>query len=184
MIPNIDELSYLREQFVEATTLHGRLADFYQIDHVKWKDTDSDIIYKDPVKVSYTLDANPDIKLISRYGWFVNDQGPLPILAYITFTDIDNKPIQIEERCIIDIISFIDIAGNTKVNKFIVNAVSTDLELNQAVLNLTPYREMLKQEVRQLQTKADPELEHKFTKREEVWIDTESKKEWQNRAEG
>lgn len=170
MIPSIDELSYLREQFVEATILHGRLADFYQIDHIKWKNTDSDIIYKDPVKVSYTLEANPSTKLISRYGWFTNDQGPLPLIAYITFTDINNKPIQIEEHCIIDIISFIDINGHTKVNKFLVNAVATDLELNQAVLNLVPYKDELKQEVRQLQTKADPELEHKYTKRDETWV--------------
>lgn len=170
MIPSIEELNYLREQFVEATSLHGRLADFYQIDHIKWKNTDSDIIYKEPVKVSYTLDANPSIKLISRYGWFTNEQDPLPILAYITYTDTENKPIQIEERCVIDIISFIDIAGHTKVNKFLVNKVATDLELNQAVLNLVPYKEDLRQEVRQLQTKADPELEHKYTKREETWI--------------
>lgn len=169
MIPNIDELSYLREQFVEATTLHGRLADFYQIDHIKWKNTDNDIIYMDPVKVSYTLDINPSIKLIDKYGWFTNEQEPLPILAYITFTDINNKPIKIEERCLIDIVSMISIDGTTKVNKFIVNAVSTDLELNQAVLNLTPYREELKQNVRVLQTKADPELEHQYTKREETW---------------
>ena len=46
MVPNIEELNYLREQFVEATSLHGRLADFYQIDHIKWKNTDDDIIYK------------------------------------------------------------------------------------------------------------------------------------------
>ena len=170
MIPNIDELEYLRDQFVEATTLHGRLADFYQIDHIKWKNTDSDIIYKDPVKVSYTLEANPSHKLISRYGWFVNEQEPLPVIAYITFHDINNKPIQIEEHCLIDIISFISIDGNTQTNKFIVNAVSTDLELNQAVLNLVPYKETLKDNVRQLQTKADPELEHQFTKREETWV--------------
>ena len=169
MIPNIDELSYLREQFVEATTLHGRLADFYQIDHIKWKNTDSDIIYKEPVRVSYTLDTNPSIKLISRYGWFTNEQDPLPILAYITFTDINNNPIQIEEKCIINIVSMVDIGGTTKINKFIVQAVSTDLELNQAVLNLVPYREELKQNVRVLQTKADPELEHKYTKRKETW---------------
>lgn len=170
MIPSIDELDYLREQFVEATTLHGRLADFYQIDHIKWKNTDNDIIYKDPVKVSYTLDANPSTKLISRYGWFTNNQEALPVIAYITFTDINNNPIQIEEYCIIDIVSFIDVAGHTTVNKFLVNAVATDLELNQAVLNLVPYKKQLKQEVRQLQTKADPELEHKYTKREETWI--------------
>lgn len=169
MIPSIDELSFLREQFVEATTLHGRIADFYQIDHIKWKNTDSDVIYLEPVKVSFTLDANPSIKTISRYGWFKEDQEALPILAYITFTDVDNKPIQIEEQCLIDIISMIDIAGNTKVNKFKVQQVATDLELNQAVLNLIPYRETLKSGVRKLETFADPELEHKFTKRDEVW---------------
>lgn len=186
MIPEIDELSYLREQFVEATTLHGRLADFYQIDHIKWKNTDSDIIYKDPVRVSYTLDANPSIKLINRYGWFVNDQAALPVLAYITFTDIDNKPIEIEEQCIIDIQSFINIDGTTKINKFIVQAVSTDLELNQAVLNLVPYKETLKNEVRVLQTKADPELEHKYTKREEIWTDvvSETDQGWKPKIEG
>lgn len=169
MVPSVDELSFLREQFVEATTLHGRLADFYQIDHEKWKNTDPDIIYKDPVKVSYTLDANPSVKTISRFGWFTEDQTALPILAYITFTDVDNKPIQIEEQCIIDIISMIDVAGNTKVNKFKVQQVATDLELNQAVLNLIPYRETLKAGVRQLETVADPELEHKFTRRDEGW---------------
>lgn len=186
MIPNIDELDYLREQFVEATILHGRIADFYQIDHINWVNTDSDILYKDPVKVSYTLDANPSIKLISKYGWFVNDQTALPILAYITFTDIDNKPIQIEEKCIIDIQSFINIDGTTKINKFIVQAVSTDLELNQAVLNLVPYKETLKQNVRMLQTKADPELEHKYTKRDETWVDVVSKTDqgWEPKIEG
>lgn len=169
MIPSVDELSFLREQFVEATTLHGRLADFYQIDHSKWIRTDPDIIYKDPVKVSYTLDANPSINTISRFGWFTEDQASLPVLAYITFTDVNNKPINIEEQCLIDIISMIDVAGNTKVNKFKVQKVATDLELNQAVLNLIPYRETLKSGVRQLETDADPQLEHKFTKRDEVW---------------
>lgn len=169
MIPNVDELSYLREQFVEATTLHGRLADFYQIDHEKWHNTDADVIYKEPVKVSYTLDANPSVKTIGKYGWFVHEQEPLPVLAYITFTDINNDPIDIEERCIIDIISFVNIDGTTKVNKFIVNAVSTDLEMNQAVLNLVPYKETLKAQVRQLQTQADTETEHKFLRRQENW---------------
>ncbi len=185
MIPNIDELEYLREQFVEATTLHGRLADFYQIDHINWKNTDSEVLYKDPVKVSYTLEINPDIKLLSRYGWFNKDQTGLPTLAYITFHDINNDPIDIEERCIIDITSFVDIKGKTKSNRFIVNAVQTDLELNQAVLNLTPYYNELKN-IRQLQTKADPELEHKFTKREETWSNIVSSTDngWKPNIEG
>ena len=168
--PSVEELAFLREQFVEATGLQGRFADFYQIDHRKNKNTDTDVMYKEPVKVSYTLNANPSIQTIQKYGWYKADQQQLPIIAFVTYTDTENRPIAIEEDCILDIISFINIDGTTQVNKFIVGAVATDLELNQAVLNLTPYFEKLKDRVRLHQTKADPELEHVYTERSEVWI--------------
>jgi len=168
LVPDVSELDYLREQFVEATSLHGRIADFYQLDHVKWKISDPEVLYKDPVKVSYTLDANPSIKTVSRYGWFSEDQESLPVLAYITYFDTENRPIQIEERCILDILSFVDVFGTKKVNKFVVQAVATDLELNQAVLNLVPYREDLKKE-KQLETVSDTVLDHSYVKRKETY---------------
>lgn len=186
LTPSVNELAYLREQFVEATGLQGRLADFYQIDHRKNKNTDSFVSYKDPVRVSYTLNANPSIQTIQKYGWYKADQTQLPLICFITFTDIDNKPICIEQDCIIDIVSFINIDGTTKVNKFIVANVATDLELNQAVLNLTPYFEKIKTD-RKHQTKADPQLEHKYTKREEVWEDVVAdvkNSEWRPKIEG
>ena len=167
--PSVEELDILRNQFVEATTLHGRIAEFYQIDHIKWNRTDPDVQYLEPVKVSYTLDANPSTKTISRYGWFKEDQTELPVIAYITYHDIENKPIKIEEQCLIDITAMIDTLGASAVHKFKVQRVATDLELNQAVLNLIPYRETLKAGVRQLETVADPTLEHKFVQRDEVW---------------
>ncbi len=187
LTPSIDELSYLREQFVEATGLQGRLANFYQIDHRKNVNTDTFVSYKDPVKVSYTLNANPSIQTIQKYGWYKADQTQLPLICFITYTDIDNKPIAIEEDCIIDIVSFINIDGTTKVNKFKVGNVATDLELNQAVLNLVPYFEQVRTK-RPHQTKADPQLEHKYTKRKETWedgvISEVQNKEWKPRIEG
>lgn len=169
LTPSVDELSYLREQFVEATGLQGRIANFYQVEHRKNINTDTTVMYKEPVKVSYTLNANPSINTIQKYGWYKADQSQLPLLCYITYTDVDGKPIEIEQNCIIDIVSFININGATKVNKFIVNQVATDLELNQAVLNLTPYFDQITT-YRPQQTAADPQLEHKYTVRNEVWI--------------
>ena len=187
LTPSIDELSYLREQFVEATGLQGRLAKFYQIDRRENKDTDTFVCYKDPVTVSYTLNANPSIQTIQKYGWYKADQTQLPLLCYITYTDVDNKPIAIEEDCIIDIVSFINIDGTTKVNKFLVGNVATDLELNQAVLNLVPYFDKIKT-YRPQQTFADPQLEHKYVKREETWVDGVSgdiiNTEWKPRIDG
>ena len=169
LTPSVDELSYLREQFVEATGLQGRIANFYQIEHRQNVNTDSFVYYKDPVRVSYTLNVNPSIQTIQKYGWYKAEQERLPLICYITYTDIENKPIAIEEDCIRDIVSFINIDGTTQVNKFKVANVATDLELNQAVLNLVPYFEQVKT-YRPQQTFADPQLEHKYTKREETWI--------------
>lgn len=187
LTPSINELSYLREQFVEATGLQGRLANFYQIDHRENKNTDSFVCYKEPVRVSYTLNANPSIQTIQKYGWYKADQSQLPLICYITYTDIENKPISIEQDCVIDIVSFINIDGTTKVNKFIVANVATDLELNQAVLNLVPYFDKINTH-RAQQTYADPQLEHKYTKREETWIpgviSEVSNNEWKPKIEG
>ena len=186
LTPCINELSYLREQFVEATGLQGRLAKFYQIDHRENIITDSHVYYRDPVTVSYTLNANPSIQTIQKYGWYKADQSQLPLLCYITYTDIDNKPIVIEQDCIIDIVSFINIDGTTKVNKFKVGNIATDLELNQAVLSLVPYFDKVNT-YRHQQTFADPQIEHKYTKRDEQWdqvISELSNNDWKPKIDG
>lgn len=169
LMPSVKELEYMRKQFVEAASLQGRIARFFQINHSKWKNTDPDIIYSDPVDVAYTLDANPEISTISRYGWFVEDRNNLPILAYLTFYDLEGNPVKIEEQCLMEITSQRDTLGTFDVKKFIVNSVVTDLELNMAVLNLQPYREKLKDNVQELGTKADPLGENKYFNRKEDW---------------
>lgn len=169
LMPSVKELEYARKRFVEAASLQGRIADFYQIDHSKWNITDPDIIYKDPVQVAYTLEPDPDISTVSKYGWFVEDKNNLPFIAYLTYKDLENNDIQIEEQCLIDIVAQKDTMGRSEAKRFLVNSVTTDLELNMAVLALHPYREKLKDNVKEVGTKADPAIENKYFNREEDW---------------
>lgn len=169
LMPTVKELEYIRKQFVEAASLQGRIARFFPINHSKWKNTDPDIIYSDPVNVAYTLDMNPEISTISKYGWFVEDRNNLPILAYLTFYDLEGNSVNIEEQCLIEITSQRNTLGISEDKKFIVNHVVTDLELNMAVLELQPYREKLKENVKEIGTKADPTAENKYFNREEDW---------------
>lgn len=170
LLPDEKELEFLREQFVESTGLHGRVAKLYQVDHEKWKRTDAEYLYKEPVEINYTLDAEPSVKTLSKYGWYTEHQDSLPLLAYCTYHDIDNRPVEFVEGCILEITSKKSIQENDyNIRKFRVWAVSTDLELNMAVLNLAPEREVLKQNVKTSETAADPAIENKYFRREETW---------------
>ena len=170
LLPSEDELEFMREQFVEATGLHGRVAKLYQVDTEKWHNTDAEYSYKDPVEVNYTLDANPSISTISKYGWFSEDTKNHPVIAYLTYHDTDNRPVEFMEGCKLELTSKRSIQeGDYNTKLFKVWAVATDLELNMAVLNLVPDYQELKQNVKVVETPADPMIENKYFRREETW---------------
>jgi len=170
LLPTEDELEFIREQFVEATGLHGRVAKLYQVDQEKWHNTDAEYIYKEPVEINYTLDANPEISTISKYGWFDNDNKNKPLIAYCTYHDTDNRPVEYMEGCLLEITSKKSITeGDYNNKRFKVWAVATDLELNMAVLNLVKDWDKLKENVKEVETQADPMLENKYFRREEAW---------------
>ena len=99
LLPNDKALEYLRKQFVMSAKMQGRLGNFYQVHDVKYRGTDQYYVYKDPVQVAYHLNETPSRKILLRYGWFTEDLQQLPIILFLTFYDIENKEILIQEGC-------------------------------------------------------------------------------------
>ena len=166
LLPNFDAQEYMRKQFVLSAKAQGRLGKFFQVKTYHVSGTDKTYDYKDPVDVAYHLETNPSRKLLTKYGWFTEDQTQLPIVLFITYFDINNNPIAIDEGAIIELSSKASIqSGDVATNQFSIVEVRTDLELNQCVCRVVPTRLDQKENVKVLADKKDPNLENVFLRR-------------------
>lgn len=166
LLPNHDAQEYLRKQFVLSAKTQGRLGKFFQVSNIRTSGTDKIFDYKDPVDVAYHLETNPSRKLLTKYGWFTEDQSQLPIVLFITYFDIDNNPIAIDEGAIIELSSKVSIdKGALTTTQFTIVEVRTDLELNQCICRVVPTRYDQKENVKVLADEKDPNLENVFLRR-------------------
>lgn len=174
LLPNDKALEYLRKQFVMSAKMQGRIGQFYQVHQVKHKGTDQYFEYEDPVQVAYHLNETPSRKILLKYGWFTEDQQQLPIILFLTFYDIDNKQIDIQEGAKIEITGKRTISSkDTQTVQFQITELRTDLELNQCVCKVVPVREEQKENVKVLADKKDPNLENVYVKREIYYDETD-----------
>lgn len=166
LLPDDQALEYLRKQFVLSAKAQGRIGKFYQVKEVKYRGTDQEYIYEEPVDVAYHLVETPTRQMLTRLGWFVENQTNLPILLFITFYDMNNNEISIDEGAIIEVTAKRTIKPKDLVTEqFKITELQTDLELNQCVCKVTPVRLEQKENVHQLADKKDPVNENKYLKR-------------------
>ena len=165
LLPSEKELKYFRKQFVQSAKQQGRLGKFYQVDEFNVRGTDPDYTYLKAVDVAYHINENPSRKLLTKYGWFVENEQP-PIVLTLTYYDINNQKINIDEGCKIELSGKRSIEENDIVTKqFLLTRVYTDLEMNQAVCTITPVREKQQENVKVLADEKDPVLENVYLKR-------------------
>lgn len=166
LLPSEKELKYFRKQFVQSASLQGRIGKFYQIKDFKYMGTDQDYTYEKAVDVAYHLNENPSRKFLTKYGWYVEDAQSVPIILILTYYDINNNPIKIDEGAIIELSGKKSIDPNDLITEqFIITTVHTDLEMNQAVCQIVPKREKQIENVKVLADKKDPTLENVYLNR-------------------
>ena len=151
LLPNEQALEYFRKNFVMSAKAEGRIGSFYQVHDFKTHGTDKEFTYDDPVDVAYHLDTTPSRKLLTKYGWFTEDQEGLPIILFLTYYDINNNLIQIDEGARISISGKRTIVANDiQTELFQITDLHTDLELNQCVCKVVPVREKQTENVKVL----------------------------------
>lgn len=166
LLPNETALEYFRKNFVQSAKSQGRIGQFYQVKSFYTKGTDKYFEYNDPVDVAYHLDTTPSRKLLTRYGWFVEGEDSVPIVLYLTYYDIDNNLIKIDEGAKIELSGKRTIIENDiQTEQFQITDLHTDLELNQCVCKIVPVREEQKENVKVLADKKDPILENVYLDR-------------------
>lgn len=166
LLPNEQALEYFRKNFVMSAKAQGRIGSFYQVHDFKVSGTDKEFTYDDPVDVAYHLDTTPSRKLLTKYGWFVEGADSVPIILYLTYYDMNNKPITINEGARISLSGKRTIAENDiQTELFQITDLHTDMELNQCVCKVVPVREKQKENVKVLATEKDPILENVYLDR-------------------
>jgi len=166
LLPNEMALEYFRKNFVQSAKSQGRIGKFYQVKSFKASGTDKYFEYKDPVDVAYHLDTTPSRKLLTRYGWFVEGADSVPIVLYLTYYDMNNNMISIDEGAKIELSGKRTIIENDfQIEQFQITDLHTDLELNQCVCKVVPVREEQKENVKVLADKKDPILENVYLDR-------------------
>ncbi len=174
LMPNDRALEYLRKQFVMSCIAQGRLGNLFQVHNYIVKGTDKEYTYDEPVQVAYHLDSTPSRKILIKYGWFTEEQEALPTILYLTYYDINNKPVRIDEGAKLEISGKNTIKPNDIITEtYQITDVHTDLELNQAVCKVVPVREDLTENVKVLETKEDPNNENKYLNREIYYLNDE-----------
>lgn len=172
LLPDERALLYLRKQFVQSAKLQGRIGKFYQVRSFSIKGTDQKYVYEEPVDVAYHLNETPSRKLLTKYGWFVEDQEQLPILLYLTYHDLNDKPIRIDEGAQIELSGKHSIRENDiQTELFRITELRSDLELNQCICKITPVRHEQKENVKVIADKKDPNLENVYLNREIYYED-------------
>jgi len=166
LLPNNNYLDYFRQNFVLSAKMQGRIGQFYQVHNFITKGTDKTFTWDDPVDVAYHIETNPSRKLLTKYGWFVEDQENMPIVLFLTYSDINNKPIRIDEGAKITISGKrTGLTNEIQTETFQITDLHTDLELNQCVCKVVPVREEQKENVKVLATEKDPVLENQYLDR-------------------
>ena len=166
LLPNNDMLDYFRKNFVLSAKMQGRIGQFYQVHNFTTKGTDKYFTWDDPVDVAYHIDTNPSRKLLTKYGWFVEDQESMPIVLFLTYSDLENKPIRIDEGAKITISGKRSVITNEiQTETFQITDLHTDLELNQCICKVVPVREEQKENVKVLADEKDPILENVYLDR-------------------
>lgn len=166
LLPNEQALEYFRKNFVMSAKAQGRIGSFYQVHDFKVSGTDKEFTYDDPVDVAYHLDTTPSRKLLTKYGWFVEGADSVPIILYLTYYDMNNKQISINEGARISLSGKRTIAENDiQTELFQITDLHTDMELNQCVCKVVPVREKQKENVKVLATEKDPILENVYLDR-------------------
>lgn len=172
LLPDERALLYLRKQFVQSAKLQGRIGKFYQVRSFSIKGTDQKYVYEEPVDVAYHLNETPSRKLLTKYGWFVEDQEQLPILLYLTYHDLSDKPIRIDEGAQIELSGKHSIRENDiQTELFRITELRSDLELNQCICKIIPVRHEQKENVKVIADKKDPNLENVYLNREIYYED-------------
>lgn len=166
LYPSFREIEMYRKNFVEGANLQGRTGYLYQVDTEAQKITDEYYTWKTPVEISYYLVENPKKSILLKYGWYVEDQETQPILCYLTFKDVDNKPISPSEGAIVEISTrFNPHDGNSFITqKFDIVKVSTDYDLAMFICNLAPHRDKVTP-VNPVPTPNDPANENRWFNR-------------------
>lgn len=168
LFPKVNELDLFRQFFVEGANLQGRHGYLYEVDEEKTLNLDTQYAHKAAKEVSYYLVENPQKSLLMKYGWYTEDKNRLPILCYLTFLDKDMKPIEPSEGALLELST--RARPHTKdieTRKFMIVGVYTDLEMNQFVCNLVPYRENIKP-YNIIPSDADRIVENKWLKRKTI----------------
>lgn len=167
LLPNDRALQLMRKYFVQSCIAQGRVGKFYQVRKYTTKGTDHFYEYEAPVDVAYHIDPHPSRKFLTKYGWFTDEQSNLPIILFLTFYDINNKPINIDEGALIELSGKRTIGeGDIQTELFEITDVETDLELNQCVCKIVPERLEQKENVKVLADKKDPNLENVYLNRQ------------------
>lgn len=167
LLPDEKALLYLRKQFVQSAKLQGRIGKFYQVREFKVKGTDQEYTYEEPVDVAYHLDTTPSRKVLTRYGWQPDEKEQLPIVLYLTYHDMNDNEIRIDEGAQIELSGKHSISiGDIQTDLFQITELRTDLELNQCVCKISPVRKQQTENVKVLATKQDPNLENVYLNRE------------------
>lgn len=178
LLPDDKALNLLRKYFVQSSISQGRIGKFYQVRDYKVTGTDQDYTYEAPVEVAYHLDTTPSRKLLTKYGWQIEDQEQLPIILFLTYYDINNKQIRIDEGAIIELTSKRTIeTGDIQTEQFRITELRSDLELNQCVCKITPVRHQQTENVKVLADKKDPNLENVYLNRAIYYEEGESSDE-------
>lgn len=166
LLPTEKALEYFRKNFVASAKLQGRLGRLYQVHDFKVTGTDKEFTYDDPVDVAYHVDPTPSRKLLTKYGWFTEDTESLPIILFLTYFDINNKPVMIQEGARVELSAKASIIPNDITTRlFQVTELRTDFELNQCVCKIVPVREKQTENVKVLADKKDPNLENVYLDR-------------------
>lgn len=166
LLPNEQALEQFRKYFVQSAKAQGRIGKFYQVTKFHTNGTDKYFDYADPVDVAYHLDTTPSRKILTRYGWFVEGEGSVPIVLYLTYYDMNNKQINIDEGAKIELSGKRTIGENDiQTEQFQITDLHSDLELNQCVCKVVPVREEQKENVKVLADKKDPILENVYLDR-------------------
>lgn len=169
-----DAMEFYRKQFNLSAKMLGRLGRFYQVKNLKVQGTDKYFEYEEPVDVAYHLDQTPSRKLLTRYGWFTEDSESVPIILYLTYYDINNNPIRIDEGAKLELSAKRTTQeGDLITELFQITDLHTDFELNQCVCKVVPYREDLVENVSVIETKEDPNNENKYLNRAIYYEDDE-----------
>lgn len=169
-----DAIDFYRKQFNLSAKMLGRYGRFYQVRDIVTKGTDKHFEYEEPVDVAYHLEQAPSRKLLTRYGWFTENMEELPIILFLTYYDLNNNPIRIDEGAKLELSAKRSIqAGDIQTETFQITDLHTDFELNQCVCKIVPIREDLTENVSVIETKEDPNNENKYLNRAIYYVSDE-----------